>query len=105
MGAEHRRRTSPAQGLAGARAARHSMRQHGIGRPGMAKGPELTEGQRAYEAKRAAKAGMSLEKWLADKERRARLDAAEAAKAEPPKEPAKQGWFHRFLDKAHKPLK
>ncbi len=75
----------------------------------MAKGPELTEGQRAYEAKRAAKAGMSLEKWLADKERRARLDAAEAAKAEavrePTKDPAKQGWFHRFLDKAHKPLK
>jgi hypothetical protein len=26
---------------------------------------ELTEGQRAYEAKRAAKAGMSLDKWLA----------------------------------------
>jgi hypothetical protein len=24
----------------------------------------LTEGQRAYEAKRAAKAGMSLDKWL-----------------------------------------
>ena len=29
----------------------------------------LSEGQRAYEAKRAAKAGMSLEKWLASKER------------------------------------
>jgi hypothetical protein len=42
----------------------------------------LTEGQRAYEAKRAAKAGMSLEKWLAAKERdrvaetKARLKAA-----------------------------
>ncbi len=29
----------------------------------------LTEGQRAYEAKRAAKAGMSLEKWLHGKQR------------------------------------
>ena len=25
---------------------------------------EMTAGQRAYEAKRAAKAGMSLDKWL-----------------------------------------
>ena len=51
----------------------------------------LTAGQRAYEAKRAAKAGMSLEKWLDTKRReqqaeeRARLKAAEAAK--PPKKP------------------
>ena len=35
----------------------------------------LTEGQRAYEAKRAAKAGMSLEKWLASKEREREADA------------------------------
>ena len=32
---------------------------------------KLTEAQRAYEAKRAAKAGMSLEKWLTEKEKRA----------------------------------
>jgi hypothetical protein len=31
----------------------------------------LTEGQRAYEAKRAAKAGMTLEKWLAAMDREA----------------------------------
>ena len=30
---------------------------------------QLSEGQRVYEAKRAAKAGMSLEKWLAAKEK------------------------------------
>ena len=30
---------------------------------------DMTEGQRAYEAKRAAKAGMSLDKWLAAKEK------------------------------------
>ena len=35
----------------------------------------LTEGQRAYEAKRAAKAGMSLEKWLASKDREREAEA------------------------------
>ncbi len=65
----------------------------------------LTEGQRAYEAKRAAKAGMSLDKWLASKQRqqetetRARLKAAEVAK--PPKPP---GLFSRLLERAHRPL-
>jgi len=65
----------------------------------------LTEGQRAYEAKRAAKAGMSLDKWLALKQReqeaeaKARLKLAEAAK--PPKPP---GFFTRLLDRAHRPL-
>jgi len=65
----------------------------------------LTEGQRAYEAKRAAKAGMSLEKWLASKDRereaeaRAKLKAVEAAK--PPKPP---GLLGRLLDRAHRPL-
>ena len=67
---------------------------------------DLTDGQRAYEAKRAAKAGLSLEKWLAAKERdrlaeeKAKLKAAEAAKpAKPP------GFFKRLLERAHKPLK
>ena len=31
---------------------------------------KLTEAQRAYEAKRAAKAGMSLEKWRSQSRRR-----------------------------------
>ncbi len=65
----------------------------------------LTEGQRAYEAKRAAKAGMSLDKWLASKERereaeaKAKLKAVEAAK--PPKPP---GLLGRLLERAHRPL-
>jgi hypothetical protein len=65
----------------------------------------LTEGQRAYEAKRAAKAGMSLEKWLTSKDRereveaKAKLKAVEAAK--PPKPP---GFIGRLLDRAHRPL-
>jgi hypothetical protein len=66
----------------------------------------MTEGQRAYEAKRAAKAGMSLDKWLAakDREREAeeRAKAKELAKAaEPAKKP---GFFARLIAKAEKPL-
>ncbi|HEX4368814.1 MAG TPA: hypothetical protein VH023_18395 [Rhodopila sp.] len=68
-------------------------------------GKTLTEGQRAYEAKRAAKAGMSLDKWLTSKQRqqeadaKAKLKAAEAAK--PPKPP---GFLGRLLERAHRPL-
>ena len=71
----------------------------------MAPTKTLTEGQRAYEAKRAAKAGMSLEKWLASKERereteaKAKLKVAQAAK--PPKPP---GFFGRLLERAQRPL-
>jgi hypothetical protein len=66
---------------------------------------QLTEGQRAYEAKRAAKAGMSLEKWLAAKEKERAQEARareEAAKPAPP--PKKPGFFGRLLEKARKPL-
>jgi hypothetical protein len=42
---------------------------------------KLTEAQRAYEAKRAAKAGMSLEKWLTEKEKRAAAEAKAMAEA------------------------
>ena len=65
----------------------------------------LTEGQRAYEAKRAAKAGMSLDKWLAAKQReqeaeaKAKLKATAAAK--PPKPP---GFFGRLLERAQRPF-
>jgi hypothetical protein len=65
----------------------------------------LTEGQRAYEAKRAAKAGMSLDKWLALKQReqeaetKAKLKAAEAAK--PPKP---LGLIGRLLERAQRPF-
>ena len=59
---------------------------------------ELTEGQRAYEEKRAAKAGMSLEKWLQAKEKQ---QAAVQAPEKPKKAP---GLISRWLDRAHKPL-
>jgi len=73
------------------------------GKPPVAK--PLAEGQRAYEAKRAAKAGMSLDKWLASKLRAQEAEAREREKAaEPPKPPKKPGFFGRLLDRAHKPL-
>ena len=72
----------------------------------MAQQNTLSDGQRAYEAKRAKKAGMSLEKWLAQKEKRAETAAREAARsaAEAKKPPKKPGLLSRLIDRAHKPL-
>ncbi|HWL80291.1 MAG TPA: hypothetical protein VNR89_05020 [Roseomonas sp.] len=62
----------------------------------------MSEGQRAYEAKRAAKAGVSLEKWLSMKAQERDQLAAKAAKAaEPTKKP---GFFARLLERAQKPI-
>ncbi len=71
----------------------------GIG--GYAVARELTEGQRAYEAKRAAKAGMSLDKWLQAKDREQQAAEREQRPA-PPKKPP--GMISRWLDRAHKPI-
>ena len=66
---------------------------------------KMTEAQRAYEAKRAAKAGMSLDKWLADKEKRAAAEARDQeTAAKPAAAPKKPGFFGRLLEKAQKPL-
>ena len=64
----------------------------------------LTEGQRTYEAKRAAKAGMTLDAWLRDKDKRAKADAAEATKATATEAPKKPGFFSRLMERAQKPL-
>lgn len=65
----------------------------------------LTEGQRAYEAKRAAKAGMSLEKWLEAKQRQQEAEARAREKAAAAAKPAKKpGFFSRLLERAQKPL-
>jgi hypothetical protein len=65
----------------------------------------LSEGQRAYEEKRAAKNGMSLEKWLASKQRQAEIEARErekvAAGAKPLRKP---GLFARLVERAQRPL-
>jgi len=67
---------------------------------------KMSEGQRAYEARRAAKAGMSLEKWLAQKEKEAQAEraAAQAKKAEPTAAKKKPGFLARLLERAQKPL-
>ncbi len=66
----------------------------------MADAKTLTPAQRAYEQKRAAKAGKSLESWLDAKQKRAAAEAKPAAP--PPKKPP--GLISRLLDRAHKPL-
>jgi len=68
---------------------------------------KMTEAQRAYEAKRAAKAGLSLDRWLDRKEKAAAEEREAAAKARPttPSEAkGKQGFLARLLEKAQKPL-
>lgn len=66
---------------------------------------KMTEGQRAYEAKRAAKAGMSLDRWLAQKEKEAAAERAEAAKVgRAEAAPKRPGFLARLLEKAQKPL-
>lgn len=57
----------------------------------------MSAGQRAYEAKRAAKKGRSLDKHLAEK--------AKTAAPPAPKPVKKPGLFSRLLDRAHQPLK
>lgn len=65
----------------------------------------LSEGQRAYEEKRAAKAGLSLDKWLETKQRTQAEEAKERAKAAAPtKTTKKPGLFSRLMEKAQKPL-
>jgi hypothetical protein len=67
----------------------------------------LTEGQRAYEARRAEKAGMSLERWLESKERAQQAETRareKASKAAAPKSPKKPGLFARLLERAQRPL-
>ena len=63
-------------------------------------GARMTEAQRSYEAKRAQKAGMSLEKWLDQKQKQAL-----AAQPKPAKPDRKPGLFSRLLERANQPLK
>ena len=65
----------------------------------------MTEAQRAYEAKRAAKAGLGLERWLERKEKeKAAAGEREAVKPRPAEAKAKPGFLARLLEKALKPL-
>ncbi|HWA80573.1 MAG TPA: hypothetical protein VG848_09730 [Acetobacteraceae bacterium] len=62
----------------------------------------MSEGKLAYETRRAAKAGMSLEKWLDSKEKEAAARAREAPVEKP--KAKKPGFFSRLIEKAQKPL-
>lgn len=63
----------------------------------------MTPAQRAYEERRAAKAGLTLDRWLADKERRV-ADAARQAEPVKPVKERKPNFLSRLIDRAHKPL-
>ena len=66
---------------------------------------QLSEGQRAYEAKRAAKAGMSLEKWLEAKQRQQQAEARAKEKTTTSAKPSKKpGFLARLLERAQKPF-
>ena len=64
---------------------------------------KMTDAQRAYEAKRAAKAGMSLDKWLDTKRRQQAAEQRAQEKSTVPKK--KPGLLSRLIDRGHKPLK
>ena len=66
----------------------------------------MTAGQRAYEAKRAAKAGMNLDKWLALKAREQQdEERARKVAATPPPAPKPPGLLGRVMDRLTKPLR
>ena len=68
----------------------------------MSKSPKpMSPGQRAYEERRAQKAGVSLDKHLSTKAQRV---AEEAKKIAPPAPPRKKGVIGRLLERARKPL-
>ncbi len=69
----------------------------------MADPKRMTDAQRVYEQKRAAKAGQSLDTWLEQKRKRQEHEAKSAAAAGPAT-PKKPGLLRRLLDRAHKPL-
>ena len=84
--------------LEAARPGCHNGRSSGVW--AMADSKKMSAGQRAYEAKRAAKAGKKLDTWIEDKRKK-----QEATAAPPPAPKKPPGLISRLLDRAHKPLK
>ena len=72
--------------------------------PAAAADRAVAPGKQAYEARRAAKAGVSLERWMADKQKNAQAELEAARRARVKAVPAKPGLLKRLLDRAHKPL-
>ena len=76
-----------------------------LAKPGAAKpGVKMSEGQLAYEARRAAKAGVSTERWLEMKRRAEAQAAAEQSRKQATAAAKPPGLLKRLLDRAHKPL-
>lgn len=101
---------------AGQSAASGNPSTHPIGKPAVmpatspaAPGKQVSgkqaPGKQAYEARRAAKAGVSLDRWMSDKQKRAEAELEAARRARIKAEPVKAGFFKRLLDRAHKPLR
>ncbi len=72
--------------------------------PARGKPAAMTEGQREYEARRAAKAGLSLDRWLEQKRRAEAAEAEALARAAKTVAPKKPGLIARLIERAHKPL-
>ncbi len=64
----------------------------------------MSRGKLAYETRRAADAGMTLEVWLNKKNREATRAASEKLRSSRAATPKPKGFFGRLLDRAHKPL-
>ncbi|MBB2196380.1 hypothetical protein HLH44_02685 [Gluconacetobacter sp. 1c LMG 22058] len=60
-------------------------------------------GKQAYEARRAAKAGVSLDNWLARKDDTRKAASAPPAQPNPVLAQARSVW-RRLIDRAHRPL-
>ena len=65
---------------------------------------KLSKGQQQYEQRRAAKAGLSLDRWLEDKRRQQEAVAREEVQRQRTQVPTKPGLLSRLLDRAHRPL-
>ena len=66
----------------------------------------MSPGQRSYEAKRAADAGMTLEAWLGKKAGAAARAAVEKRRTQTPVPASKpKGLLGRLIERAHKPLR
>ncbi len=79
------------------------MAKSGSGEAGSGRGARLTDGQRAYETRRAKEAGLSLDAWLARKARSA-APAVRADAARPTGGKKGKGLLARLLDRAHRPI-
>ncbi|GAA4496547.1 hypothetical protein [Gluconacetobacter tumulicola] len=65
--------------------------------------PASGPGKQAYEARRAAKAGISLDRWLARKEAARKAASPPAAQPNPVLAQARSVW-RRLIERAHRPL-